>query len=72
MKGGIEAIRFDAETPKDVLKWVKNELIRLRRVFESAKHGLPLKVKGDDVNVRLKKTATPQRCPQPKWGYGAN
>ena len=40
-------------------------------MFESAKHGIPLKVKGDDIKVRLKQTATPQRCPQPKWGYGA-
>jgi hypothetical protein len=71
VKGGIEVIRFDADTPKDVLKWVKDNLVRLRRAFESAKHGIPLKVKGNDVKVRLKQTATPQRCPQPKWGYSA-
>jgi hypothetical protein len=71
VKGGIEVIRFDANTPKDVLKWVQDNLVRLRRVFESAKHGIPLKVKGDDIKIGLKQSAIPQCCPQPKWGYGA-
>jgi hypothetical protein len=70
-KGGLEAMRFDADTPKDVLEYLHVNLRRLRRVFESAKHGIPLKVKGDDVMLNFKHNAFPQKCPQPKWGYGA-
>ena len=46
-------------------------MCRLRRVFESAKHGIPLKIKGDDVKLNFKPNVTYKRCPQPHWGYGA-
>ena len=43
----------------------------IRRVFESAKSGLPLRVHGDPVRINLSDDAYPKRCPQPKWRYGA-
>ena len=71
VKGGIEVIRFGENVPPDVLKYVQHHIKRLRRVFESAKSGLPLRVNGDSVRINLKDNAHPKRCPQPKWGYGA-
>ena len=70
-KKGIEGIRYSPDTPEKVLAWVKSEVCRLRRVFESAKHGIPLKIKGDDVKLNFKPNVTYKRCPQPHWGYGA-
>ena len=44
-KGGIEVIRYHPDTPPDVLAWLKQNLGCLRRVFESARNGLPLRVR---------------------------
>ena len=54
-----------------VLSWLKQNVERLCRVFESARDGLLLRVKGKPVKINLKPDAHPQRCPQPKWRYGA-
>jgi hypothetical protein len=70
-KGGIEVIQYHPDIPPDVLAWLKQNLERLRRVFESARDGLPLRVKGEPVKINIKPDARPKRCPQPKWEYGA-
>ena len=71
VKGGIEVIRYGENVPRDVLEYVKHHIKRLRRVFESAKKGIPMRVNGPPVRINLKDDAYPKRCPQPKWGYGA-
>jgi hypothetical protein len=70
-KGGIEVIRYHPDTTPDVLAWLKQNLEHLHRVFESARDGLPLRVKGEPVEIILKPDTCPKRCPQPKWGYSA-
>jgi hypothetical protein len=53
VKGGIEVIRYHPDTPSDVLAWLKKNIKHLRCVFESAKSGIPLRVNGDPVKIRL-------------------
>ena len=53
VKGGIEVIRYQPDTPSDVLAWLKKNIKRLRHVFESAKSGIPLRMNGDPVKIRL-------------------
>ena len=72
VKGGIEVIRFGDNVPPDVLKYVQHHIKRLRRVFESAKSGLPLRVNGDSVRINLKDNAHPKRCPNLNGGMERN
>ena len=71
VKGGIEAIRYSEDAPQNVVTYVKDAMIRLRRVFESATEGIPLEVKSDPIRLHLKPNAVTKRCPQPILGHGA-
>ena len=71
VKGGIEAIRYSEDAPQNVVTYVKDAMIRLRRVFESATEGIPLEVKSEPIELHLKPNAVTKRCPQPILGYGA-
>ena len=71
VKGGIEAIRYSEDAPQNVVTYVKDDMIRLRRVFESATEGIPLEVTSDPIRFHLRPNAVTKRCPQPILGHGA-
>ena len=52
-RSGIESICYGKDIPNNVLDWVKKNLVRLRRAFESNTDGIPLLVKGEPVRVKL-------------------
>ena len=70
IKGGIETIQIGPDVPA----WCAQEVRRLcekhRRIFESAKDGCPLPVKGGTCRIDLKPDAKFKRCPEPNWGHG--
>ena len=53
VKGEIEVIRYGENVPRDVLEYVKHHIKRLRRVFESAKKGIPMRVNGPPVRISI-------------------
>ena len=55
----LSDIRYDPNTPPNVLKYVKDELYKLRRVFESNTKGILLCVKDDPIKINLIPNAKP-------------
>jgi hypothetical protein len=55
---------------KHVATRVQAGNIEHKHTFDKGLGGLPLPVAGGGVCIKLKDDAVPQRCPEPKWGYG--